>query len=673
MKLPCFLLEMPIRRKVTLLLLVPCGLAMLLVVAILFAFQLRMFEVGYASELAAAAHIVSANSKAAVASNDTSAMSEILNSLQGSRHITSAILIRPDGTICAAYGNHVGPPVFEAEERYFREGSNAFMIHPLTLEGQQIGMLNLRSDFPSARAGLIQLSIRMLTVLLAAILGIAALLSLWLQHLVSKPIQRLAQTARSIADNSDFSVRAYDEPCGELGILTRAFNQMLIRIQSQETALLASKAKLEAILNSIGGVVWEANATDRKVNFVSRPFESMFGYRVEQWLQDRDFWLNLICSADRNRVLETYGEAVGRGKPFLLEYRVRASDGRLVWVREDVSVVVEDTQTSRMRGLIVDVTEQRNAADHLERLNRRLNEVSRLAGMAEVATDVLHNVGNVLNSLSVSVSLLSDRLKAPRLTNLRRATTLLTDHSDDLASFLTQDHQGKVLPEYLARLSEVLETEQWEMVGEVELLSRNVEHIKQIVSRQQSYATVSGVFEEINPTELVEDALRINETDFERHRVMVIRDYASNLPRVVADRHKVLHILVNLARNAKQALDAGRPDGKVLTIRLETTPESTVAIRMRDNGTGIAPDHLTRIFQHGFTTKKDGHGFGLHSGANAAKEMGGRLYARSEGPGCGAEFTLELPIASTVHHAADKMPSNAADDEWMPAVRAQDS
>jgi signal transduction histidine kinase len=70
-----------------------------------------------------------------------------------------------------------------------------------------------------------------------------------------------------------------------------------------------------------------------------------------------------------------------------------------------------------------------------------------------------------------------------------------------------------------------------------------------------------------------------------------------------------------------------------------------VAIIVRDNGVGILPENLTRIFGHGFTTKKDGHGFGLHSGALAAKQMNGALSVQSAGPGKGAAFTLELPIA----------------------------
>ena len=146
---------------------------------------------------------------------------------------------------------------------------------------------------------------------------------------------------------------------------------------------------------------------------------------------------------------------------------------------------------------------------------------------------------------------------------------------------------------------------------------------------------------------LVEDALRMNAAAFDRHHIELVREFDENLPPVCVDRHKVLQILINLLRNAKYAMDARSGNDKRMVIRVGMASPDRVKITVGDNGVGIAPDHLTRIFNHGFTTKKDGHGFGLHSGANAAKEMGGTLTAHSDGPGKGAEFTLELPVAAS--------------------------
>jgi signal transduction histidine kinase len=301
-----------------------------------------------------------------------------------------------------------------------------------------------------------------------------------------------------------------------------------------------------------------------------------------------------------------------------------------------------------MRGIFQDITQQKLNAQQLDKLNRQLMDTSRQAGMAEVATGVLHNVGNVLNSVSVSATVVTDRLRRSKVVNLCRATTLLREQNGQLAEFLTSDPKGKLLPEYLGTVADQLAGEQTKLITLMTSVSEHIEHIKEIVAMQQSYAKVSGVYENLSAAVLVEDALRMNAAAFDRHHIDLVRELGNNLPAVCVDRHKVLQILINLLRNAKYALAARSEDDKRIVIRLGQASPEWVKITVGDNGIGIDPAHLTSIFNHGFTTKKDGHGFGLHSGANAAKEMGGTLTAHSDGLGKGAEFTLELPVAKSV-------------------------
>ena len=181
-------------------------------------------------------------------------------------------------------------------------------------------------------------------------------------------------------------------------------------------------------------------------------------------------------------------------------------------------------------------------------------------------------------------------------------------------------------------------------LGELATLRKNIDHIKEIVAMQQSFGKVSGVTEKIEVTDLVEDALRLNEAALERHRIQVRRDYQSRLPVITVERHKVLQILVNLIANAKNACDEPDLNDRRLTLAVRNGG-SRISISIADNGVGIAHENLTRIFNLGFTTRKNGHGFGLHSGALAAKELGGQLLAHSDGPGQGAIFTLELPLS----------------------------
>jgi signal transduction histidine kinase len=277
----------------------------------------------------------------------------------------------------------------------------------------------------------------------------------------------------------------------------------------------------------------------------------------------------------------------------------------------------------------------------IEHVHRQLLDASRRAGMAEIATNVLHNVGNVLNSVNVSTNMLAQRVRKSRVSSFPRVVAMLQEHAHDLGAFITSDAKGKLVPDYLAKLSENLLAEQEATIGELNSLRGNVEHINEIVSMQQNFARVGGVKEIIDVVNLVEDSLRMNESSLSRHRVEVVREF-ENVPPMNVDKHKLLQILMNLVRNAKQACQESERADKRLTVRV-ANGEGRIKISVIDNGVGILPENLTRIFNHGFTTRKDGHGFGLHSGALAAKEMGGSLNVHSDGPGQGAAFTLELP------------------------------
>ncbi len=301
--------------------------------------------------------------------------------------------------------------------------------------------------------------------------------------------------------------------------------------------------------------------------------------------------------------------------------------------------------------LEIEINERHRAEEALRVSQQKLVETSRFAGMAEVATGVLHNVGNVLNSVNVSAGIVLEKLRNSKAPKLSKAAALLAGKNGGLADYLTNDPNGQKLPGYFAKLGEFLVAENEEILREVDQLGQNIEHIKEVVAMQQNYAKVSGVFEPLPAERLVEDAIAMNIGAFERHSVVLERRF-SPAPLVLVDRHKVLQILINLIRNAKYALDDGGGTDKRLIISIVASGEDSVRIEVADNGIGIEVENLTRIFGHGFTTKKDGHGFGLHSGANAAKEIGGCLTAHSAGLGHGAAFTLELPCAKSTSQIA---------------------
>jgi PAS domain S-box-containing protein len=290
-----------------------------------------------------------------------------------------------------------------------------------------------------------------------------------------------------------------------------------------------------------------------------------------------------------------------------------------------------------------DITERRKAEEELERVHKQLLTASRQAGMAEVATNVLHNVGNVLNSVNVSASMVSERIKRSKCAGLARVAALFKDHAADLGAFVTSA-QGQHLPAYLTELANELLAERDAAVAELTALRSNVEHIKEIVAMQQGYARLGGVTDTVDARVLVDDSLRMNEGAFNRHGVTIVRDF-EDVPMVRVDKHKVLQILVNVIRNAKYACSEAKGGGeRRVTVRVRAS-SSAVLISVIDTGVGIPRENLDRIFSYGFTTRAEGHGFGLHSSALAARELGGSLRAESPGPGMGATFTLTLPLA----------------------------
>jgi PAS domain S-box-containing protein len=293
-----------------------------------------------------------------------------------------------------------------------------------------------------------------------------------------------------------------------------------------------------------------------------------------------------------------------------------------------------------------DITAAKVMEQELENANRDLREMSRTAGMAEIANNVLHNVGNVLNSVNVSAGLIGGMVRDSKAQGLAKAVQLMNEHAADLGDFLTLDLKGKALPGYLNKLVVTLAAERESVVTEVASLTKSIEHIKDIVTTQQAYAGASSLVEAVQIKDLMEDALRMNAGSIQRHRIMIVKEFAE-VPLLLLDKHLVLRILINLIGNAKHAMDGvlDRPHHITLRVGIEgPADESCLTIRVEDDGEGIAPENLSRLFAHGFTTRKNGHGFGLHSCALAAKEMGGTITAHSDGPGRGALFTLELPV-----------------------------
>jgi len=404
-----------------------------------------------------------------------------------------------------------------------------------------------------------------------------------------------------------------------------------------------SEGKLVSLIESTDDLVCSVDLTGHLIT-ANSALKRLISTSLGEELPPGEFLFARLPPAHQELWLQRLAQ-VATGQPLRFEEEYVSPAGRTVFETHLHPIAGVDSQVGGVTIFSRDITARKEADTRLGEMHRTLVDVSRQAGMAEIATGVLHNVGNTLNSVNISTTMLADLLRKSRVTGLAKAAQMLREHASDLGTFFSSDPQGQRLAGYLIALSESLVEEREEMSKEVLALTASVEHIKSIVTMQQRHARTGGAIEELHVPQLIDEALRLHAVSLERLGISVERDY-SEVPPILVDRHKLLQILINLLSNARHALVDSQTQDKRLIIRVQPSGDGArLLIEVADNGMGIAPENLARMFTQGFTTKKTGHGFGLHISALAATEMKGRLTCASPGPGQGASFTLELPLA----------------------------
>ncbi len=658
-----------IRHKLTLIATAISGVALLLGCGVFALAEQRAFRVSVARDFAILADIFDDNVAPGLAFNDAAAITQTLASLSAHQRILGACVYNNQGAIVAAYlrpGQEYEfkfPPT-QASGQSFGDGQlNSFK--DVALAGEKIGSVYIATGLGELRDRA-KRYIQIVTGLLLGCSAVAFGLTSRLQKIISGPIVDLADTVATVGRDKNYAVRAVKRGNDELGQLIDGFNAMLAQIQVRDAELQQSREKLEQRVvertAALQGAQQEAAQHADQLRFIFEAVPvgvSWVRYRPSEYLVNDGFFrisglrredllehanIRAITHPDDLKQQDLLRAKLDRGEldDFKMEKRYLRRDGTVAWAVLTIKVFRElDGRIAQEVSTVVDITSLKHAEAERERIQQQLIEVSRQAGMAEVATGVLHNVGNVLNSVNVSTTLAIDLMRSSKAVNVAKLSALIQENIATLPEFLARDPRGQRIPAYLAHLSEELAGERKSIVTELEHLRNHVEHIKGIVAMQQTYAKVSGVVEALSIIDLVDDALRMNAGSFVRHGLDVVRDYQSK-PVAHVERHKILQILVNLIRNAKLACDDSGKEEKRMIIRV-TNEDNRIQVAVKDNGVGIPAENLTRIFAHGFTTRRDGHGFGLHSGALAAKEMGGSIKVESDGLGQGATFTLEFP------------------------------
>ncbi len=306
--------------------------------------------------------------------------------------------------------------------------------------------------------------------------------------------------------------------------------------------------------------------------------------------------------------------------------------------------IIGKANNSVLFGIIIDINKRKSIENKNAQLHKQLLIFAKQAGMAEVARSVIHNIGNVLNGATTSISILEDKIKNTSYKKFAELIPLMQEHQKSLSDYLTQDPKGKKIPEYIIALGNSMQQEYEKIVSEILNISQCIHHIKQIICTQESVSNSCSLKEKVNLSEILDISINFFNNNVSKHNININKDYQDNV-YIFVEQSNLMQILVNLIKNSIDAVIINTEQiNKQINISINQLSKALVAIKVADNGIGISQENINKIFSFGFTTKPDGHGFGLHNCAIKAKEMGGNLYAKSEGEGKGAIFTLTLPL-----------------------------
>lgn len=490
---------------------------------------------------------------------------------------------------------------------------------------------------------------------------IVLLAALWIgTSMATAAIHNFLSAIDDVQANANLNRRVNADTSAEFVLLGERFNAMLEEIKNSTVS--RDEYRIPALVakytdNAV--IVTDANGY---IEWVNEAFTRITGYGLHEivGLKPGSF---LQGPETDPASIQRMAAAIKSSKGVNVEILNYHKSGSTYWVDVEIRPIhSDDGQLIKFIAIESDVTARVEAEARQEQLNRRMVDLSRQAGKAEVATGVLHNVGNALTSVNVSANVLMRSFEHSRaMTMFSRIAKVIKEHDDDLPAFFASD-RGRQFPVVVRELSERMDQERVEGRDEAERLIRSVDHIKQVVTKQQGNARARVICEQIDAAELVTESLRIRNELISTSGTKVIQQVQAGLT-VHVDRHMTIEIMENLIGNAVQATGCHQPADRQVTIRLFETSSDSVLFSVKDNGVGISAENLEKIFNHGFTTREEGHGFGLHASILAAESMGANLSASSDGVGHGAEFVLRMP----------RTPSKTTRNEVAPKVSGEQS
>lgn len=420
---------------------------------------------------------------------------------------------------------------------------------------------------------------------------------------------------------------------------SRYTNERTLMLVSKEMQELFESLENAERISSTGS--WSFNLKTKVVRWSSEMYRILGREQTKPGLEHEGYML-LVHPEDRKIYEEAWNKAIKFGEAESVHRVVLGTETRWVQIRYRRFLNENNIQTDIIGGTLTDITKQKEAELRLADLNAKLIATAKRAGMAEIATSVLHNIGNVLNSLSVSSEIINNIIFNTKISNLMNISELMKEHKDNLGHYLTMDPKGKLIPAYLESLAMYWIEEKKDLNLNLSSLNTHIQHIKEIVAKQQSLTGKFGVVQPVLFSDLLDDAVSIVFSGIENKGAKIHRNY-QYFNKVLVDKVSYLEILINLIGNAKDSLEVSNQVEKQIILSIELKSPDTLTITIEDNGSGIAPENFQKLFNYGFTTKRMGSGIGLHASILSIREMGGDIKAYSEGVGKGAKFVLEIP------------------------------
>lgn len=423
-----------------------------------------------------------------------------------------------------------------------------------------------------------------------------------------------------------------------------------MEISSKELILLNKEMSMVQSLAKIG--YWYHDP-EINHNSLSRELYNMLEIPIDTKISDIDIIADLIHEPDKHNFMNCLKNLIANGQRFCLEAKIASysNPASATWYSIEGYKTNQSEISNTVVLILIDIDARKQADITIDSLNKQLVMSARRAGMADVATSVLHNMGNILNSANVSINILSDQLTGLSNKRIDDVEAIIFKESETIEHFIKTNNKAGIITEYLLNLNKLLINCCREMLVESKQLRDHIEHLKEITNMQKLIGNSTDIIENLFTPELIEHAFKMSKQAYRYADTITFEIDIKDKPFILSDKSKILQILINLICNAYESLLESNQEKKHIDIKLYQPQEDLIAIAVIDNGIGISPENLINIFTFGFTTKKTGHGFGLHSSAITAKELGGELTAQSDGSGTGACFTLTLPINKMLRKA----------------------